>query len=216
MILHPHRFGTSVDGTGLLSWWKLDEISGTRLDAHGGYALSDVNTVGSVVDGGRRVAYFNDAAQEYFARSSPIISNVVSVTAWINLEDRTFYGGPASIGVLQDLDFFPQGYQFFMDTAGRLSFYASFGAGGTRTSSYVVPLNTWVHVACAVGASNMQLYANGTQVLSASTPSGFGPRNSFKVGSQMDGMMRDVSLWTRQLAADEVATLMDGGYAAVE
>jgi hypothetical protein len=32
--------------TGLVSWWNLDETSGTRADSHGSNDLTDVNTVG--------------------------------------------------------------------------------------------------------------------------------------------------------------------------
>jgi hypothetical protein len=43
----PPFGGHATLATGLVSYWKLDETSGSRIDSHGDYDLTDNNTVGS-------------------------------------------------------------------------------------------------------------------------------------------------------------------------
>lgn len=69
---------------GLVSWWDLEEASGTRADAHGDHDLTDNNTVGS---GAGRVGVAADAIEtnnEYLAVNAPVdFTDSHSVAFWV-------------------------------------------------------------------------------------------------------------------------------------
>ena len=52
--------------TDLLFYYEFEEASGTRVDAHNSYDLTDVNTVGQATGKVGNCASFNDANSEYF------------------------------------------------------------------------------------------------------------------------------------------------------
>ncbi len=55
----------------MLAWWKLDETSGNRADAHGSYTLTDNNTVGYSASGVQgNAADFDQANNEYLSSPS--------------------------------------------------------------------------------------------------------------------------------------------------
>lgn len=53
---------------------------------------------------------------------------------------------------------------FYIDTAGKLTWFVYTGSNNSLTSSTALPLNQWVHVAATVGPAGMYIYQNGVQV----------------------------------------------------
>lgn len=76
---------------GLVSYWKLDEVSGTRYDSVGDNDLTDNNTVGSTGDAmDGAAASFVTANSEYLTGNSPF-SDVTSFSLWFKTSQSADY-----------------------------------------------------------------------------------------------------------------------------
>ncbi len=66
----PNYAPTNPGTTNLVSWWALDESSGSRADSRGSNTLSDNNTVGSTTGKISQAANFVASNNEYLSRLS--------------------------------------------------------------------------------------------------------------------------------------------------
>ena len=75
----------------LVSWWELDEASGTRNDAHGSNHLTDGNTVAQVAGKVGNAAQFVAANAESLSiadNANLSVSGVFSVCAWVYMDSK--------------------------------------------------------------------------------------------------------------------------------
>lgn len=228
---------TIVSTTDLVSFWKLDEASGTRVDSFGSNDLTDNNTVGQATsltgvpytDG----ADFERTNSEYLSIAdgtqsglSPLPTDF-TVSAWVKLESI-----PASTSlIVAAQDDYGTGtaadrsWVLVYNTAtSRFQFYLFGGASfsvATANNFGAASTATWYCV-CATYDSTAQQTAIQVDAGTADTASHtIGTNNStapvavggrfnntaFDSGSAFDGVVQSLSYWSRVLSDAEITAL---------
>lgn len=206
----------------LISYWKLDEASGTRVDVHGSNDLTDNNTVGSASGKINNGADFESANSEFLSHTSNSDLQTGDIdftfTAWINIE--TLVHG---IIVSKDDDAAnSRDYTLDMGDFQSPRFYIK---GGTHLVEWSGDLSTstWYFI---VGwhdatANTVNLQVNNATPESATT-SGTAPDVSsavFMIGAReysgfegyFDGIIDEVGFWKRVLTSQERTDLYNSG-----
>ena len=213
----------------LISYWKLDEASGTRVDSHtGGNDLTDNNTVTQAAGKIGNSAQFTNANSESLTRvdnASLSVGNIDFTWAgWFYLDSKTTY----RIGfckyqtpLLGNADF---EYRIYYDApADRFLF--TIGDGGANSA--VATANnlgspstaTWYYIVGWHDASadtiSIQVN-NGTADSTAYASGSFDGAGDLIIGLQAgafgwDGRMDELGFWKRVLTAAERTALYNGG-----
>jgi len=211
--------------TDLVSYWKLDEVSGSRADAHGSNTLTDNNTVGSAAGIISNAASFVAASSEYLSDTSvtPSISTVLySVSAWVypsSLTGRFTVFQIRNSGGERDGGLIEIGNG--SGVAGSVS--VNVNAFWVTTSASVLTANAWNHIVVTIGGTgttDRKIYVNGVDV--TASPSGtltgqtcdqlyIGARNG--ASNFYGGRIDEVGVWNRVLTSAEVTQLYNGGAA---
>lgn len=219
----------------LISFWELDEASGTRNDAHGTNHLADNNTVLSGAGKVDTAADFEQDNAEFLSIASNASLQMgdidFTICAWVNLESKTHpttddlniiakRGGAGSL----------QYYLRYKESADRFNFEVSPDGSVSVTSlnatTFGSPsLATWYFVVAWHDATantiNIQVNngtadstAHSTGVDATATP-------DFMIGNygttlgpgdeQWDGLIDQVGVWKRLLTADERTFLYNSG-----
>lgn len=239
MVIVPHRrkhFGGSVvSTTNLVSFWKLDEASGTRSDAFGSNDLTDNNTVGQ----GTGTVYANCADfersnTEYLSIAdgsqsglSPLPTDF-TISFWVKLESNPSstaftiasqddYGTGTSTDRSWNLSFntTPQN-RFIFYVFGGASFTAntanSFGAPST---------GTWYHICAGYDSVSQETFItvnDGTKdtvshtigLNNSTAPVSIGGRfnnTAIDSGAVYDGLIEAFGFWGRVLSDAEITAL---------
>lgn len=205
--------------TSLISYWKLDEASGTRFDSNGTNDLTDNNSVGSAT------GIINNGAA--FVAASTQFLNVVSnsnlqggdvdltVTCWVKLTSKS--SNQCVVGKRDALEYeirYGNGsdnFNFFYGDAGGAVSASTFGSPSTGTWYFIV---AW-HDATA---HTVNICVNDGPVDSVSD-AGFGlnaHNGDFRIGSEsggnfLDGNVDEVGFWKRLLTSGERTSLYNGG-----
>jgi hypothetical protein len=216
-----------------VSYWELEEASGTRVDSHGTNDLAAVNTPASAAaiqgDGldleneatnNEQAAIISDASETGLDTAGDF-----SVSFWVNFE--TFGDSDAS-PLIADND----------NGAGWNSWAIMYSKGSTRFNTYItgggsctaqafagvttdLSLATWYHFVFnyheADGESEM--FQNGVS-LGTSTGRGtnlpdcsynFSIGENSSSGENLDGIIDEVGFWSRPLLVSEVGELYNSG-----
>ena len=222
---------TAVNPTkaNLISWWKLDETSGTRYDAHGSNDLSDINTVGYAAGKKGNAADFekdnsehlkiNDNASLSFGNES------FTIVMWVKFESVSTVGQV----VLSKWDWGVNKMEYEIAKpygAYRFSFKVS--KDGLAETSVIantfgdVSAGVWYFVAGVHDSVNdkLTIYVND-KFDSVSYSSGCNDNTSpFAIGAEFnsgaayalyDGLVDEVAIWRRALTADELEWLYNSG-----
>lgn len=210
----------------LVSYWKLDEVSGTREDIHGVNDLTDNNTVTSTTGKINLAADFEKDSSEYLSITDGSqvgldITDDLSISLWMKKESSTAAQYPALIqkwGV-------PTLRQYTIDlydTENQISFGIS-SDGTTLTSSeksFDPTDGQWYHIALVYDASagSAEFFIDSVSQTAAT-----GLANSianvgglFNLGSNQqvffyDGLIDECGIWSRTLTSAEVVQLYNGG-----
>jgi hypothetical protein len=212
---------------GLMSYWRLDETSGTRVDAIGDNDLTDNNTVGSEVRAPMgQVALFNSANVEFLSSASTALSlgnSPYTFSIWSYVTDA-INNAPLLIKGKDNLNEYflavDDGgsgnghYRYMWKTRGQSEAVYSHG-------SYALIENTgWHHLIVRRDPSNSQIgmiFDGGTPVTTATAGTITSTANIFSMGSfanlfNYSGDLVHCALWpTRVLSAPERAELWNGG-----
>lgn len=211
----------------LVSYWKLDEASGTRADSHGSNNLTDNNTVTSTTGKIGNAALFNavDADNEYLSKSSPSSiptgSGDRTIAGWINFSalrgtdsyQTIFSSGVQSVGNDE--------FTFVVWENGSGNEYLAVDRYGARQSSndIVASTSTWYHVAVVMSSSNLTFYLNGsahgtatggTYNTVATSTLQIGKRFA-DTGSDFRGYIEELGVWSKALTSDEITDLYNSG-----
>jgi hypothetical protein len=203
--------------TNLVSYWELEEASGTRVDSHGANDLtasgSPSNATAIQGDGVDLVA----GSSQYLAGSaiSSLTTNF-SASFWMKPDSVAGYDGIYMSGTTSNFWRLgiSSGTPKFTFTENDVADYK----GGTTLST-----GTWYHCVITkegIGTNNLKIYLNGTldgthSVGSTTTPSGdttFGAYNL--TGSRslfFDGIIDEFAVWSRALSAADVTSLYNSG-----
>lgn len=221
-------YAFTLDNTGLIAWWDMDEASGTRLDAHtNNYDLTDNNTVGSASGKINNGAEFIGTNSEYLSYPD---TNDFDVTTG---ESFTWVGWfkPGDIGgqqtyITKGPGNVPASHPYFLDTDAVTATTATmnfFAVDGTvvSTSSGFIQEGVWYFVVAWFdnAANTINLQINNGTVLTTSSVTAEPVSNSspLRVGTSgsvahfFDGIMDAVSFWKRVLTAEERTYLYNSG-----
>ena len=206
----------------LVSFWELDESSGTRYDSHGSNDLSDNNTVGSATGKVGNAADFETSNSEFLSHSSNSDLEMgdidFTLCAWVQYEsaiNSVIIG--KSDGNFNHLD-------YVLDYFGTdFRFYFKQSALQIVTKAQAITLGNWYFlVAWHDAAGNtLNLQVNNGTAASAGT-SGNAPDVSsslFEIGARQhsgfegwhDGLIDQVGIWKRALTTDERTALYNSG-----
>lgn len=212
---------------GLVSFWPLNEASGTRVDVHGSNDLTDNNTVAQ----GTGNVYANCADlergnTEYLsvANNSTLNPSEITFCCWVQIE-ASF----TQLNIAAKDDYSSNSTREFLldyeSTANRFRAYVFYNATGgfdlLDADNFGAPSTaTWYFICLKMG-STLSLSVNaGT----ADTMTASGSRNiastQFAIGAQFngatpvatwDGLMGPAMFYNRILTDAEVAALYNGG-----
>ncbi|MDZ4405030.1 LamG-like jellyroll fold domain-containing protein [Prosthecobacter sp.] len=206
--------------TGLRAWWKMDEASGTRMDASGtGNHLASQNNVGSAVEDywvtGERSADLESSSSQYLsitdaAQTGLGMTSTYTFSAWIKMESINDFMPIAGKTVGTN------GYAFLIRSSGDLA--VNHGTG-VATFSAGLAVGKWQHVVVVYDDPNDKLSCyvdgnlKGVAAVTTNPPAstdffGLGKHNAD--GIYFDGMMKDVAVWERPLTSVEVKSLASG------
>ena len=213
-------------GTNLVSHWKLDETSGTREDAHGSNDLTDNNTVGYGTGKQGNCADFEENDSEYLSRASASMSGATftdsawSINMWIYPETVTnnglfakFSGSSGYSGMM--CGFNTNWIQCFADP-NNSDRDINFNGGTTFANG------EWAMVTITFESTYCRLYKNGSlahtvyglpagALSSNSIPFVLGATYWTSVQNHWDGLIDEVSYWSRKLSDAEVTAIYNSG-----
>jgi PKD repeat protein len=224
MLLNPYRFGgvPLVSLTGLVSYWRLDELSGDALDIHGTNHLTDFNTVSSAVGKVNSARNFVRANGEYFSRASGASLSMGDTdftwSVWVKLNTT-------NCGIISKWIFSGPENEFYLNNDGANNFNFSVkgpsaetirdSGGGTAT------LGVWHHLIIwhDAGLDQIGLVLNGGTARLSAHAGGVNsyPNAVFNVGDvpvlafKMDGLIDELGFWRRVLTPAERTQLYNSG-----
>jgi hypothetical protein len=212
----------------LISYWKLNEQSGTRYDeTASNNDLTDNNTVGYGTGKIGNAADFESTNSESLsiddaAQTGLDLTGDFTFSLWVNFESHNYFGLISKYASAGD----KRAYNLeTVITAGaiyRLNLAIS-SDGVTPVEKYVAfapNLATWYHIAVVYDASagTADFYINGTaQTQQTGLPTSiYNNDQKFNIGSHnggqyMDGLIDEVGIWNRTLSSSEITSLYNGG-----
>lgn len=233
----PWNKPSGIDGstyleTNLVSYYKMDEASGTREDSHGSNDLTDNNTVGSatgIIDNG---ADFESTNSEYLSitdasQSGLDITSDLSISAWVKFESNTTAYQVISSKYLSTGN--QQSWQFrcSLDSATD-AIRADMSANGTAVTqtalNYSFTTGTWYHIVFSYSASvgRVEVFVNGSSagVMTGQVTSIFNGTAPYQVGlgnpggsEYLDGVLDEHAIYSRSLNYGDVLDLYNSGTA---
>lgn len=213
---------------GLVSYWKLDEVSGTRFDSWGTNHLTDVNSVGSAA-GLISNALTNDSRSSTKRLTISALSNAnfettnFTANVWVSRPSPSgsgfvFSKWESGIGKNNAWSIYHEGsgiYAFYYVTnVTTLSQFGRYSIATNSTTAF-----SMLTVACENGSSSV--FHNGSRT---SINSGFSliPTNTANIyfyctsGSSGDGtigLIDESAFWSRALTTNEIQLLYNSGKA---
>jgi hypothetical protein len=209
----------------LVSWWELNETSGTRVDSHGGNDLTDNNTVGSATGIQGNAADFENANNESLSNSSPTgftLTNSadMSWSFWIKTESDV-----TNACLSSRWDAGNKGWLFRLNSSGFVECFLgdagttrSAGAGTTDVSD-----TNWHNVIITWNSSDdiLRLYIDGntTPELTSGALTISQSTTTFEIGDNetvgsavtFDGLIDETGIWTKVLSSSEITDLYNSG-----
>lgn len=214
--------------TNLVSYWSLEESSGTRFDAHGSNDLTDVNTVGVATGKIGNGADFETVNTESLtitdaSQSGLDITGDMSLSFWINLE-TAIPNANDQYEIASKTAFTSGNYGwdlYLLNVSGAQRIYFAQSSNGTSFTqpfwSFSPSTSTWYHIVIVqdVG-TNVTLYIDGvSQGTGTAVASNFNNNGNFYLGrgfsNNLDGILDEFGIWNRTLTSAEVTELYNSG-----
>ena len=203
--------------TGLVSYWKLDETTGTRVDSVGTNHLTPTNAPGSAAGKIGTACDFESTSSQYLSHADPTPLGDEDFTYSLWFKRESLGGNVQLIG--KDTN---TGRCYYMFTNGS-SVFLTFG-DDAKTAVISVANDTNWHFVCAwhdAVADTMHIQVDGGTVGSMATAGIFpnplvqqvriGARQYPTAEDYFDGLIDEVGLWRRVLTAQERSDLYNGG-----
>jgi len=201
----------------LISYWKLDETSGTVLDAHGSNNGTNHGATPNV-SGKINTAYSFDGSDDYIELSEiPFTgSGNFSIFAWIKTSDSgnritIINFGTTGISYNQEL-------YLYKGTDDKLHFDLRNVPG--PISAETINDNSWHHVGVTNTGGTIQLWVDGSpsgssmsmspNITSGDQSIGVAEATSYP-SAYWSGEIDEVGIWTRALSSDEITELYNNG-----
>lgn len=202
----------------LVSYWKLDEASGTRFDSHGANHLTDTNTVSQAVGKLDNAAAFVRANFERLdiASNADLTTGAIdwSFACWFFPTNTVDYQGIAA----KKTDNAQQEWELAVNGTN-LQWYVVHE--GNASSDNILlggyTANAWNHIMIWKTGTTIGMQLNGgtpsTLTLTATprTSTGMFALGATGGGNFYDGRIDEAGFWRRALSADERTTLYSNG-----
>jgi hypothetical protein len=212
-----------VDTTNLLAYYKLDESSGNRADAHGSFTLTDNNTVlsatGIINSGSDHIK----ANNEYLSNTSfgaSVSANDWSVSLWYNFPSvtgQTVFGLRPSSGAANLI-------QIETDpTISQVRLIVRNSSNVTRKdyNNTTAPADAWNHIVVTRTGDTVEMYVNGSNASTTKSTNATlvmtSTARTLYIGAELsasnvaDGVIDEVGFWNRLLTSTEVTELYNAG-----
>jgi len=209
---------TNPGTANLLSYWSLNETSGTRSDSHGTNHLTDINTV-EYADGIQSNASDHERGNSEFLTGTAFgaaTDGNYSVSVWVKAES---FPTAEYSGIIHSADGSDGDWFLGVGSAGEIMInrepnYKFYSANG------VLSLDTWYHIAYSYNSSTDQvaLYVNNASVsmtraaddLLSNTGLAIGMKRTYP-NQYWDGLIDECAVWNDMLTADEIDWLYNSG-----
>ena len=224
------RAPTNPGTTNLVSWWALDETSGTREDAHGTNDLTDNNTVGYTTGKKSNAADFISSNSESLSigdNASVSTGDIdFSLCGWMYLNDVDTYSGPLVSKwhtTTTNREFILE----YLQVNNRFTFYVSPDGSDAskvliKADSFGKPSSSVWYFACAwhdAANNTINIQVNNGTVDSSSFSNGvFDSVSTLNIGRVSpsstlyhNGYIDEVAFYKRVLTADEREYLYNSG-----
>jgi hypothetical protein len=201
--------------SGMVSWWKGENNVNDSVGSNHGTvngATFDTGMVGQ--------AFKFDGVDDYVDAGTSDVFNFnngigdFTIDSWINLSE---YRGSSS-GIVAKATINPfTGWGFYV-IADTLRF-GGVGVWEIASSTGVIPMNSWTHVAVTKNGSIYRLYKNGLEVASLNYGNLQTSNTSLRVGTNylngefFPGLIDEVEIFNRALTAEEIAAIYAAGSA---
>lgn len=219
--------------TGLVSYWELEEASGTRVDSAASNDLTENNSVGTETGKQGEAAFLDSANSEWLSITDASQSGLdtgssdVSISVWINLDSWD-----VGISPFFSKNYYTNGrrgtsWEIHGTASANTQFRFYISTTGSNAYSLVVTdtsvgLNDWYHIVMTYDASAgaVEVFVNGSSVGTASNASATSiydngepwemGRNS-QFSRDIDGALDEFGIWTKILSSGEIADLYNSG-----
>jgi len=199
-------FSENINTTDLVSYYKLDESSGTILDAHGS---NDGTYNGALYSqtGKINTAIGFDGSDDYIDLPDKNFYGGFSVSMWVKVDStatsQTFISNDINNNA-------PRGVQMSVLAGGTVRIYD--GSSVTATTDTITAgtyyFLTWTH-----SGSTAKIYINGVEKASASSSIAADVLKNLVIGSRggtttfFNGDLDEVGIWNRALTSSEIKQL---------
>src|ERR1035437_8978200 len=206
--------------SGLMSYWKLDEISGNAIDSVGFRDLTVSNVTQNQTGKLGKSYYFGGGGFLGNVDSIYELTSAISIVCWLNT---------SASGSYMDLisDYYPldngYGYDLIISNTGHLYWTVynttqSPSAIGVNTSTSITT-GSWVHAVATFDGTYACLYINGTLISTSSAwnhPIVYNSLARFMIGNRTDtlpftGNIDEVGIYNRAITQTEVNLLYNAG-----
>ena len=218
--IEKHAGWTSELSTDLVSYYKLDETSGTTAtDSHG--SNNGVNDGGDFTTGKINGAYDFEAGNTDWVNlstsSSFNIAPDISISMWVKIESNPSF--TVMLGKDCGSTYTCNQYRMVLDSSRMAGFEraSSSSIDNFMTSNLSLSNGVWYHMVGVGNSTHNLLYINGllrgivaySGVLYTTTSPLYIARRGN--GGYFDGVIDEVGIWSRALSSEEVSELYNSG-----
>lgn len=206
-----------------ISFWRMDEASGTRFDSVGDNDLTDINTVASGIGKRNFGADFEAANSEKLqvdeagGATNFDFTTTFSVAFWVKFETvtgtHTLFTKSKNAGNQRTYIFYFDGTDLNLRLSGNGT------ATETESVSWTPTVDTWYHLAVTYNAGSVIFYVNGFQwgvTQTSAVTSIFNGDGDFVLGGDaeesgkyLDGILDDVIVYSSVLTASQIQQIMN-------
>jgi hypothetical protein len=215
---------SSTLASGLISYWKLDELSGQAIDATGAGGNNNNGTQTNTTQGvaGKiNTAYAFNGTSSKVDMGNPVnlsLASAGSLSCWVYPSINASDGIVASKG-----NFSSDTYGYGIDYVGGTNQFLAELANGSAHQTVgfngtTIALNTWYHLVLTWDGANFKTYLNGNvtsvvqQLVPVSNVNDFVLGYNYATGTAyFNGRIDEVGVWNRALTSAEVIALYSSG-----
>lgn len=224
-VILPHKAFDSSLNTSLISYWKLDEISGTRADSVGANNLGDNNLVTQAVGKLGNAGHFASSSSQYLSiadNASLSTGNTdFTISLWVYLDTK----GASEVFVSKYSSVAPVGeYAIYYDPTTDRFIFSTFRSGvqydAVANSLGSPATGTWYFLVAthSSSANTNTLRINDTYTNTVTSVEHSDSTAPFEIGRFItrtdfytNGRIDSVGFWKRTLTAAEITQLYSSG-----
>lgn len=224
--------------TNLITYWEMEEASGTRTDSHGSNDLADSNSPGQDASGiqGNAVDLERSSSQYLSitdaSQSGLDFAGDSSFSMWLKVDNAPTGGAAYYVFAKSGVGNGNRGYYaVYYESGGSTRMQVLASSNGT---SYAIAdgllalgTGTWHHVVVVIDTGNTDIlvYLDGNSTPAISQTSGIGAQwdangftfklgdHSTSVGQYWDGSIDEFGVWDKALTTSEISDLYNSGSA---